>query len=114
MKRKIILVTSLILISSLSLFVYNRYKTKRLERFIGVEKHKVEEFIDIQKHGVSIEKISFEEIDNRVLEIIKTKKLKTTQPILRYTKTGEIFIIIFWLIDEGDGYYVIEAISTTK
>ena len=114
MKRTIILSLSIILIILFSIFIYNRFKTKRIEHIIGANQLRVEEFINFPNERASLNKIDSNDLDDRIKEIIKNDELRTTQPFLRYTLNGDIRKLQFWLMDQGDGYYVIEAINTNK
>ena len=114
MKRTIIISVSLIIIILVGFFIFNRYKTKRIEYIIGADQSTVEEYLNYPNELVTRDKIDPNIVDDRVKEILKNKDLDSSQPFLRYTLTGSIRKQIYWLVDQGDGYYVIEAIDTNK
>ena len=114
MKRKILISALLILIVVITVFTYNRYKTKRIEHLIGANQLRIEEVLEFPNDITTLDRIDLEDLDNRVKKIINSENLSTNKPILRYTMTGMIRKHVFWLLDQGEGYYVVEAIDTNK
>lgn len=114
MKKYTFLSISIVVLILLVFFTYYRYKTKRIEHIIGANQYSIEEYLGHPNDKVTVDKIDINDVSKRIKEIIDNDNINTSQPILRYTLTGNIRKRIFWLIDQGDGYYVVEAIDTNK
>lgn len=113
MKRKIIISIAIILLALISIFIYNRFKTKRLHYLIGANQQEVEEQLNYPNEHVTLATIDTSTVNERIKEHLKTKSLTSPQ-VLRYTLTGSVRKQKVWLINEGNGYYVVEAIDTNK
>jgi hypothetical protein len=109
--RKVVYLFTVILIA-VSLFLYMRFKTKRIDHMIGYNQTELEQQINYPNNHTQLEEVDISKLDNDILEIIMKKGLDTEKPILRYTLSGSVRKSLFWLIDEGTGYKVIEALDT--
>ncbi|HAA13707.1 MAG TPA: hypothetical protein DCE41_19245 [Cytophagales bacterium] len=114
MKKKIRFSILLILLGVLSVFIYNRYKTKRIEHLIGADRATIEEMIGFPSERSTLESILWEDVEEGVKKRMETTNVSTDQPILKYTSSGSVRKLVFWLVDQGDGYYVVEALEINK
>jgi hypothetical protein len=102
----------LLLIIGVSIFAYNRYKAKRLDNLIGMNKIQVEEFLNYPKENVELKIIDTNNVGEEIQNIIDNGLILKNNNVLKYTLLGQIRKIELWLVDDGDGYKVIEATSS--
>jgi len=113
MKRKIILSIAIILFALIAIFIFNRFKTKRIDHLIGVNQQAIEKQLNYPNELVTLVKMDTSTVNEQIKELLKTKSL-TSPLVLKYTLTGSVRKQLIWLINEGNGYYVVEAIDTNR
>lgn len=113
MKRIIFSLILLTIIIVFSIFIYNRYKTRRIEHIIGANQYRLEEYLDYPNDLVKLDSIASDLVEDSMRELIEIMNLRTNKKLLRYTIKGNVRKEVYWLMDQGDGYYVIEAVNTT-
>jgi len=102
----------LIVFLTISGFLFQRYKTKRIDALLGANKTKIEELY--KATGYLEEEVNPEHLEEEIQELIKEEKIRPKGKVLRLTINGSVRKQILWLADEGDGYYVIEALDSMR
>ena len=112
MKRIIFSLITLTIIIVFSVYIYNSYKTRRIEHIIGANQYKLEKYLGYPNNMVALDSIANDLVEDRIRELTKIMNLRTNKKLLRYTIKGNVRKEVYWLMDQGDGYYVIEAVNT--
>jgi hypothetical protein len=112
MKKALLFLLLVATILAISIFIYNRYKTKRIDEIIGANQYRIEEYLNFPAAVVELDSVTIDNVESRIQKILNSKNIKTNKKLLRYTLKGSIRKEVYWLVDQGSGYYVIEAINT--
>lgn len=109
MKKYVLLTMVIILTGVVVLLLYNRYRPRNIQEVIGYSQQRIEDHLNYPSKFIILDTVMPENADPRMKEVLNENRINSSKPILRYSMSGVVRIREYWLVDEGNGYYVIDA-----